>query len=76
MPLNTTRRMCHDGCKTRPYQWTLAEQGHPTADEEKEAASEEEGVNMDNTTINPLTASRITLQPRETHRTRVSNVDK
>ncbi len=74
--LNTTRQTHHDGCKTQPYQWTLAVQGHPTVDEEEEALSEEEEANMDNTTINLPIASRTMLQPRETLQTLASNVDK
>ncbi len=68
--------MHHVECKTRPCQWTLAIQEHLTADEEEEAPSEEEEANTDNTTINLPTASKIMPQPRETHQTPVSNVDK
>ena len=68
--------MHHDGCKTQPYQWTLAVRGHPTMDEEEEVLSEEEETNMDNTTINPPIVSRIMPRLRETHQMRVSNVDK
>jgi len=45
-------------------------------DEEEEAPSEEEEANTDSTTINPLTASKIMLQLRETHQMPVSNAVK
>ncbi len=45
-------------------------------DEEEEEPSEEGEANMDNTTANPLTISKIMPRPWETRQTPASNVDK